>query len=128
VSELIRAGFETLTKAGYQPEIAFFECMHELKLIVDLLYEGGFKKMHHSISDTAEYGDYVTGPRVINEESRKAMQKVLEEIQDGTFARNWILENKADLPFFLARRRQSHEHQVEQVGDNLRSMMAWLQK
>jgi ketol-acid reductoisomerase len=128
VSELIRAVFETLTKAGYQPEIAFFECMHELKLIVDLLYEGGFKKMHHSISDTAEYGDYVTGPRVINEESRKAMQKVLEEIQDGTFARNWILENKADLPFFLARRRQSHEHQVEQVGDNLRSMMAWLQK
>lgn len=128
VSELIRAGFETLVKAGYQPEIAFFECMHELKLIVDLLYEGGFKKMHHSISDTAEYGDYVTGPRVVNEESRKAMQKVLEEIQDGTFARNWILENKANLPFFLARRRQSHEHQVEQVGDDLRSMMAWLQK
>ncbi len=128
VSELIRAGFETLVKAGYQPEIAFFECMHELKLIVDLLYEGGFKKMHHSISDTAEYGDYVTGPRVINDESRKAMQKVLEEIQDGTFARNWILENKADLPFFLARRRQSHEHQVEQVGDSLRGMMAWLKK
>jgi ketol-acid reductoisomerase len=128
VSELIRAGFETLVKAGYQPEIAFFECMHELKLIVDLLYEGGFKKMHHSISDTAEYGDYVTGPRVINEESRKAMQKVLEEIQDGSFARNWILENKANLPFFLARRRQSHEHQVEKVGDSLRGMMAWLQK
>ena len=128
VSELIRAGFETRTKAGYQPEIAFFECMHELKLIVDLLYEGGFKKMHHSISDTAEYGDYVTGPRVINDESRKAMQKVLEEIQDGTFARNWILENKANLPFFLARRRQSHEHQVEQVGDSLREMMAWLKK
>ena len=128
VSELIRAGFETLPKAGSQPEIAFFECMHELKLIVDLLYEGGFKKMHHSISDTAEYGDYVTGPRVINEESRKAMQKVLEEIQDGTFARNWILENKANLPFFLARRRQSHEHQVEKVGDSLREMMAWLQK
>ena len=128
VSELIRAGFETLVKAGYQPEIAFFECMHELKLIVDLLYEGGFKKMHHSISDTAEYGDYVTGPRVINDESRKAMQKVLDEIQDGTFARNWILENKANLPFFLARRRQSHEHQVEQVGDSLRKMMAWLQK
>ena len=128
VSELIRAGFETLVKAGYQPEIAFFECMHELKLIVDLLYEGGFKKMHHSISDTAEYGDYVTGPRVINDESRKAMQKVLEEIQNSTFARNWILENKANLPFFLARRRQSHEHQVEQVGDSLRGMMAWLKK
>ncbi len=128
VSELIRAGFETLVKAGYQPQIAFFECMHELKLIVDLLYEGGFKKMHHSISDTAEYGDYVTGPRVINEESRKAMQKVLEDIQDGSFARNWILENKAGLPFFLARRRQSHEHQVEKVGDSLREMMAWLKK
>ena len=127
-SELIRAGFETLVKAGYQPEIAFFECMHELKLIVDLLYEGGFKKMHYSISDTAEYGDYETGPRVINEESRKAMQKVLEEIQDGTFARNWILENKAGLPSFLAKRRRSHEHQIEKVGDSLREMMAWLKK
>ncbi|GAB1409055.1 ketol-acid reductoisomerase [Desulfovibrionales bacterium] len=128
VSELVRSGFETLVKGGYQPEIAFFECMHELKLIVDLLYEGGFKKMHHSISDTAEYGDYVTGPRVINDESRKAMQKVLEEIQDGTFARNWILENKAGLPSFLAQRRRSHEHQIEKVGDTLRSMMTWLQK
>ncbi len=128
VSELVRAGFETLVQAGYQPEIAFFECMHELKLIVDLLYEGGFKKMHHSISDTAEYGDYVTGPRVINSESRKAMRAVLEEIQDGTFARNWILENKAGLPSFLAKRRRSHQHQVERVGDELRSMMAWLKK
>ncbi|NLY42087.1 MAG: ketol-acid reductoisomerase [Desulfovibrionales bacterium] len=128
VSELVRSGFETLVKGGYQPEIAFFECMHELKLIVDLLYEGGFKKMHHSISDTAEYGDYVTGPRVINDESRKAMEQVLKEIQDGTFARNWILENKAGLPSFLAQRRRSHDHQIEQVGDTLRSMMAWLQK
>lgn len=128
VSELIRAGFETLVEAGYQPEIAFFECMHELKLIVDLLYEGGFKKMHYSISDTAEYGDYVSGPRVINEESRQAMRQVLTEIQDGTFARNWILENKAGLPFFLANRRLSHEHQVEQVGDSLRDMMSWLKK
>lgn len=128
VSELVRSGFETLVKGGYQPEIAFFECMHELKLIVDLLYEGGFKKMHHSISDTAEYGDYVTGPRVINDESRKAMEQVLKEIQEGTFARNWILENKAGLPSFLAQRRRSHDHQIEQVGDTLRSMMAWLQK
>ncbi|BDV01478.1 ketol-acid reductoisomerase (NADP(+)) [Thermodesulfomicrobium sp. WS] len=128
VSELIRAGFETLVEAGYQPEIAFFECMHELKLIVDLLYEGGFKKMHHSISDTAEFGDYCTGPRVINAESRQAMRQVLREIQDGTFARNWILENKAGLPSFLAKRRQAHEHAIEQVGDRLRSMMSWLGK
>jgi ketol-acid reductoisomerase len=128
VSELIRAGFETLVEAGYQPEIAFFECMHELKLIVDLLYEGGFKKMHHSISDTAEFGDYCTGPRVINAESRQAMRQVLREIQDGTFARNWILENKAGLPSFLAKRRQAHEHAIEQVGDRLRSMMRWLGK
>ena len=128
VSELVRAGFETLVKAGYQPEIAIFECMHELKLIVDLLYEGGFKKMHYSISDTAEYGDYETGPRVINETSRQAMQKVLEEIQNGTFARNWILENKAGLPSFLAKRRHSHAHQIEEVGDKLREMMAWLHK
>lgn len=128
VSELIRAGFETLVEAGYQPEIAFFECMHELKLIVDLLYEGGFKKMHYSISDTAEYGDYVSGPRVVNQESRQAMRQILEEIQDGSFARNWILENKAGLPFFLAKRRLQHEHQVEQVGDSLRNMMSWLKK
>ena len=128
VSELIRAGFETLVEAGYQPEIAFFECMHELKLIVDLLYEGGFKKMHYSISDTAEFGDYCTGPRVIGPESRQAMRQVLREIQDGTFARNWILENKAGLPSFLAKRRQAHEHAIEQVGDRLRSMMRWLGK
>lgn len=128
VSELIRAGFETLVEAGYQPEIAFFECMHELKLIVDLLYEGGFKKMHYSISDTAEFGDYCTGPRVIGPDSRQAMRQVLREIQDGTFARNWILENKAGLPSFLAKRRQAHEHVIEQVGDRLRSMMAWLGK
>lgn len=128
VSELIRAGFETLVEAGYQPEIAFFECMHELKLIVDLLYEGGFKKMHHSISDTAEFGDYCTGPRVIGEASRQAMRQVLREIQDGTFARTWILENKAGLPSFLAKRRQAHAHPIEQVGDRLRAMMGWLGK
>ncbi|MDQ7032612.1 MAG: ketol-acid reductoisomerase [Desulfonauticus sp.] len=128
VSALIRAGFETLVEAGYQPEIAFFECMHELKLIVDLLYEGGFKNMHYSISDTAEYGDYSRGPRIINEDVKKEMKKVLEEIQDGTFAREWILENKAGCPSFLALRRKFNSHQIEEVGDKLRSMMGWLKK
>ncbi|SDN32836.1 ketol-acid reductoisomerase [Desulfonauticus submarinus] len=128
VSALIRAGFETLVEAGYQPEIAFFECMHELKLIVDLLYEGGFKKMHYSISDTAEYGDYTRGPRIVNECVKQEMKKVLKEIQEGTFAREWILENKAGNPAFLALRRKMHEHQIEEVGDKLRSMMAWLKK
>jgi ketol-acid reductoisomerase len=125
---LIKAGFETLVEAGYQPEVAFFECMHELKLIVDLLYEGGMKKMHHSISDTAEYGDYVSGPRVINAAVKSEMKKILTEIQDGTFARNWILENQAGRPSFEAQRRRAHDHQIEQVGDSLRQMMAWLQK
>jgi ketol-acid reductoisomerase len=128
VSALVKAGFETLVEAGYQPEIAFFECMHELKLIVDLLYEGGFKKMHYSISDTAEYGDYVTGPRVITEESKKGMKQALTEIQDGTFARNWILENQAGVPGFKAQRRLAHEHEIEKVGDRLREMMSWLEK
>ncbi|WP_456324553.1 ketol-acid reductoisomerase [Desulfonauticus submarinus] len=128
VSALIRAGFETLVEAGYQPEIAFFECMHELKLIVDLLYEGGFKKMHYSISDTAEYGDYTRGPRIVNECVKQEMKKVLKEIQEGIFAREWILENKAGNPAFLALRRKMHEHQIEEVGDKLRSMMAWLKK
>ncbi len=125
---LIQAGFQTLVEAGYQPEIAFFECMHELKLIVDLLYEGGLKKMHHSISDTAEYGDYVSGPRVINEQSRQEMKKILTEIQNGTFARQWILENAANCPSFKAMRRISHEQELEKVGDKLRSMMPWLQQ
>ncbi|MBT8763000.1 ketol-acid reductoisomerase [Desulfohalobiaceae bacterium Ax17] len=128
VSALIRAGFETLVEAGYQPEIAFFECMHELKLIVDLLYEGGFKKMHYSISDTAEYGDYTRGPRVVNEQVKKEMKKILGEIQDGTFAREWILENQAGTPRFQALRRQMNNHQIEEVGDKLREMMAWLNK
>ncbi|WP_462324353.1 ketol-acid reductoisomerase [Desulfoplanes sp.] len=128
VSELVRNGFETLVGAGYQPEMAFFECMHELKLIVDLLYEGGFKRMHYSISDTAEYGDYVTGPRVIGKESRAAMETALAEIQDGTFATNWILENQAGCPSFKAKRRIAHDHQIEEVGDKLRSMMSWLEK
>jgi len=128
VSQLIRSGFETLVEAGYQPEVAYFECMHELKLIVDLLYEGGFSKMHHSISDTAEYGDYTRGKRVVSPEVKKEMKKVLEEIQDGTFARQWILENKAGTPGFKAMRRKSHQHQIEEVGDNLRKMMPWLIK
>lgn len=128
VSALIRAGFETLVEAGYQPEIAFFECMHELKLIVDLLYEGGFKKMHYSISDTAEYGDYTRGPRVINEQVKQEMKKILAEIQSGEFAREWILENKAGTPAFLSLRRKMHEHLIEEVGDKLRDMMAWLKK
>jgi ketol-acid reductoisomerase len=128
VSALIKAGFETLVEAGYQPEIAFFECMHELKLIVDLLYEGGFKQMHYSISDTAEYGDYSSGPRVINPQVKQTMKEVLSEIQNGQFARQWILENQAGLPAFEAMRRKAHEHEVEKVGDKLREMMPWLKK
>jgi len=128
VGALIRSGFETLVEAGYQPEMAFFECMHEMKLIVDLLYEGGFKRMHYSVSDTAEYGDYVTGPRIIGKESKAAMKQVLAEIQDGTFATNWILENQAGCPSFKAKRRIAHEHLIEEVGDKLRSMMSWLNK
>jgi ketol-acid reductoisomerase len=128
VSQLIRSGFETLVEAGYQPEVAYFECMHELKLIVDLLYEGGFSKMHYSISDTAEYGDYTRGKRVISPEVKKEMKKVLAEIQDGTFAREWILENKAGTPGFQAMRRKTHQHQIEEVGDKLRNMMPWLKK
>ena len=128
VSALIRAGFETLVEAGYQPEVAFFECMHELKLIVDLLYEGGFKKMHYSISDTAEYGDYTRGPRVVDSRVKQEMKKILNEIQDGSFAREWILENQAGAPRFQALRRKMNNHQIEEVGDKLREMMAWLKK
>ena len=125
---LIKAGFETLVEAGYQPEIAYFECMHELKLIVDLMYEGGMAAMRYSVSDTAEYGDYVSGPRVITEETKKEMKKILAEIQDGTFARNWILENQANRPAFQAMRRRGAEHQIERVGKELRSMMSWLKR
>lgn len=128
VSELVKAGFDTLVEAGYKPEIAYFECLHELKLIVDLMYEGGLARMRYSISDTAEFGDYSTGRRIINEETRKEMKKVLREIQDGTFARNWILENQANRAGFSARRRLESEHQIEQVGKELRKMMSWLQK
>lgn len=128
VSELVKAGFDTLVEAGYKPEIAYFECLHELKLIVDLMYEGGLARMRYSISDTAEFGDYSTGRRIITEETRKEMKKVLAEIQDGTFARNWILENQANRPAFSARRRLEAEHPIEQVGEQLRSMMSWLKK
>ncbi len=129
VTELMKAGFETLVNAGYQPEIAYFECVHEMKLIVDLINQGGFAEMRYSISDTAEYGDYVTGKRIITEETRKEMKKVLKEIQDGKFATNWITENNAGgRSNFLAMRRNEAEHQVEKVGAELRKMMSWLKK
>lgn len=128
VTELMKAGFETLVEAGYSPEMAYFECVHEMKLIVDLINSGGFSFMRYSISDTAEYGDYTTGKRIINENARKEMKKVLEEIQDGAFASRWILENKANRASFLAMRRIESEHQVEKVGAELRKMMSWLKK
>lgn len=127
-SELVKAGFETLVEAGYQPEIAYFECLHELKLIVDLMYEGGLAKMRHSISDTAEYGDYTRGPRIVTDETRKEMKKILKEIQQGDFAREFILENQAGKPRFLAMRRINAEHMIEAVGTKLRGMMSWLKK
>ena len=129
VTELMKAGFETLVNAGYQPEIAYFECVHEMKLIVDLINQGGFGYMRYSISDTAEYGDYVTGKRIITDETRKEMKQVLKEIQDGKFASNWIIENNAGgRANFLAMRRNETEHQVEVVGAELRKMMSWLKK
>ena len=129
VTELMKAGFETLVNAGYQPESAYFECVHEMKLIVDLINQGGYAYMRYSISDTAEYGDYVTGKRIITSETRKEMKKILDEIQDGTFASNWITENKSGgRANFLAMRRKESEHQVEKVGAELRKMMSWLKK
>jgi ketol-acid reductoisomerase len=126
VSSLIQKGFETLVEAGYQPEVAYFECMHELKLIVDLLYEGGFKRMRYSISDTAEYGDYMRGSFVVDEGVKSRMREILKAVQDGSFARDWILENQAGRPAFRAQRRRQAEHQIEQVGAELRAMMSWL--
>ena len=126
VSELIKAGFETLVEAGYQPEIAYFECCHELKLIVDLIYEGGLSRMRYSISDTAEYGDLTRGKRVITEETRKEMKRILEEIQSGSFAKEWLLENRVNRPVFNALRRREREHMLEEVGARLRDMMSWL--
>ena len=128
VSGLVKAGFETLTEAGYQPEVAYFETLHELKLIVDLMYQGGLNYMRYSISDTAEYGDYTRGPRIINDQVRQEMRKVLKEIQDGTFAREWITEAREGGENFRAMRKRDHDHQVEKVGQELRSMMTWLQK
>ena len=125
---LVQAGFETLVEAGYQPEIAYFECLHELKLIVDLMYEGGMSYMRYSISNTAEYGDYTRGPRVINEDVKDEMRAILDEVQAGEFAREWILENRAGRPVFNAARRHSKEHMIEEVGARLREMMPWIAK
>ncbi|WP_312814306.1 ketol-acid reductoisomerase [Sedimentibacter sp.] len=128
ITELIKAGFDTLTEAGYQPEIAYFECLHEMKLIVDLIYEGGFENMRYSVSDTAEYGDYVTGKKIITKETRDAMKKVLADIQDGTFAYDWISENKAGKPRFLAMKNMALEHPLIDTGKKLREMMPWVGK
>jgi len=125
-TSLIKAGFETLVEAGYQPEIAYFEVLHELKLIVDLIYQGGLSYMRYSVSDTAEYGDYVRGPRVIDDMVRDEMAQILAEIQDGTFAREWILENQAGRPVYNALKRMDAEHPIEIVGQELRKMMSWL--
>ncbi|WP_435015446.1 ketol-acid reductoisomerase [Tundrisphaera sp. TA3] len=126
VSALVKMGFETLIEAGYQPESAYFECMHELKLIVDLIYQGGLNYMRYSISNTAEYGDYTRGPRIVTEQTRAEMKKILGEIQSGQFAREWILENKAGRPGFLATKRREREHPIEQVGKRLRGLMSWI--
>ena len=125
VTALMEAGFETLVEAGYDPENAYFECIHEMKLIVDLIYQGGFSRMRYSVSDTAEYGDYEVGKRIITEDTKKEMKKVLSEIQDGTFARNWITENKVGRPHFLSTRRNKTEHELERVGKELRKMYSW---
>jgi ketol-acid reductoisomerase len=128
VSALIQAGFETLTEAGYAPEMAYFECLHEVKLIVDLIYEGGIANMRYSISNTAEYGDYVSGKRIITPETKAEMKRVLDDIQSGRFARDWMLENKAGKPSFKATRRLQSEHPIEAVGTKLRGMMPWITK
>ncbi|MBS3982876.1 MAG: ketol-acid reductoisomerase [Dethiobacter sp.] len=125
-TELIKAGFDTLVEAGYQPEIAYFECLHELKLIVDLIYQGGLSYMRYSVSDTAQYGDFVTGKRIVNQDTRQEMRKILAEIQSGQFARNWILENQAHRSFFKANDRLEKEHKIEEVGKELRRMMTWI--
>jgi ketol-acid reductoisomerase len=126
ISHLIKASFETLVEAGYQPEVAYFECMHEMKLIVDLFYQGGLAYMRYSVSDTAEYGDYTRGPRVVSEDTKKEMKKILTEIQSGQFAREWVLENQANRAGFLAMRRRDADHQIEEVGKRLRAMMSWI--
>ena len=125
---LIKAGFETLVEAGYQPEIAYFECMHEMKLIVDLLYEKGIAGMRDSISNTAEYGDLTRGPEIITEETKETMREILSDIQTGAFAREWLLENQVNRPVMNALRRHDREHLIEKVGAKLRGMMSWLKK
>ncbi len=127
VTALMKMGFETLVEAGYQPESAYFECVHEMKLIVDLIYQGGMSYMRYSISNTAEYGDYTRGPRIINEQTREEMRKILKEIQSGQFAKEWILENRAGQPSFRALRRQESQHSVEEVGKRLRGLMSWIE-
>ena len=127
IVELIKAGYETLVEAGYSPEMAYFECLHETKLIVDLIYEGGIANMNYSISNTAEYGEYVSGPRVVSADAKAAMKGVLEDIQSGKFARDWVLENQAGAPSFHATRARLAEHPIEEVGEKLRSMMKWVQ-
>jgi ketol-acid reductoisomerase len=126
--ELVKAGFETLVEAGYAPEMAYFECLHELKLIVDLIYEGGIGTMNYSISNNAEYGEYVTGPKIITAETKKAMRAALADIQSGEYAKSFILENRAGAPTLLSRRRMTAEHQIEKVGGKLRDMMPWIRK
>ncbi len=126
--ELVKAGYETLTEAGYAPEMAYFECLHELKLIVDLMYEGGIANMNYSISNNAEYGEYVSGPRVINENTKQVMRDILKDIQTGEYAKSFILENRAGAPTLGARRRLNAEHQIEIVGEKLRAMMPWIKK
>ncbi len=126
--ELIKAGFETLTEAGYAPEMAYFECLHELKLIVDLIYEGGIANMNYSISNNAEYGEYVTGPRIVTDETKKVMKQVLKDIQTGEYAKSFIVENRAGAPTLLSRRRLTAEHPIEVVGEQLRAMMPWIKK
>ncbi len=128
ITSLIQAGFETLVEAGYAPEMAYFECLHEVKLIVDLIYEGGISNMRYSISNTAQYGDLTRGPRVVTEETKKEMKKILAEIQDGVFAREWMLECRANKPVFNALTRKGEKHQIEEVGGRLRAMMPWLKK
>jgi ketol-acid reductoisomerase len=126
--ELIKAGFETLTEAGYAPEMAYFECLHELKLIVDLIYEGGIANMNYSISNTAEYGEYVTGPRIVTSETKAEMKRVLTDIQSGKFARDWMLENKVNQASFKATRQRNNAHPIEEVGAKLRDMMPWIKE
>lgn len=125
VTALMKAGFETLVEAGYDPRNAYFECIHEMKLIVDLIFESGFAGMRYSISNTAEFGDYITGPKIITDDTKKAMKKILSDIQDGTFAKNWLLENQVGAPHFMAMRKRAAEHPCEQVGEELRKLYSW---